>query len=56
MTIRLLRLGRRVYDKYKRIKGAKIHAVVSFESLPLSVQIGPSDENDPKRPIKLLKT
>ncbi|MEM1514752.1 MAG: transposase [Candidatus Bathyarchaeia archaeon] len=43
------------YDGYKHIKGTKIHAVVSPESLPLSVQAGPGDEHDSKHFIKLLE-
>ncbi|MEM2751076.1 MAG: transposase [Nitrososphaerales archaeon] len=37
------------------MKGTKIHAVVSLETLPLSIQVGPGDEHDLKYSIKLLE-
>ncbi|MEM1537957.1 MAG: IS5 family transposase [Candidatus Nezhaarchaeales archaeon] len=43
------------YDGYKHVKGTKIHAVVSPEALPPSLQVGPGDEHDSKRFIKLLE-
>jgi len=43
------------YDGYKHIKDTKIHAFVSPESLPLSLQVGPGNEHDSKRFVKLLE-
>ncbi|MBS7634698.1 transposase [Candidatus Bathyarchaeota archaeon] len=41
------------YDGYRRIKGTKMHAAVSHEALPLSVQVG--DEHDSNRLTPLPK-
>ena len=43
------------YDGYKRVKGTKVHAVVSHEAIPLSIQVGPGNEHDCKRFIGLLE-
>ncbi|MEM2168690.1 MAG: transposase [Candidatus Bathyarchaeia archaeon] len=58
LTARPLELGEGGivgYDGYKHIKGTKIHALVSSEALPLSVQAGPGDEHNSKYFIKLLE-
>ncbi|MGC8961662.1 MAG: transposase [Candidatus Bathyarchaeia archaeon] len=36
------------YDGYKKVKGARVHAVASPEALPLSIKIGPGNEHDSK--------
>ncbi|MEM1545776.1 MAG: hypothetical protein QXY40_02330 [Candidatus Methanomethylicia archaeon] len=48
MTAIKARKGACRLDGYKHIKGAKIHAFVSPESLPLNVQVGPGNEHDSK--------
>lgn len=44
------------YDAYKKIKGTKVHAVVTPESLPIAVAIGPGDEHEGRKLIPLMES
>lgn len=43
------------YDGHKKTKGSKIHGVVTFTSLPVSIDLGASNEHESRRLITLLK-
>lgn len=46
----------RGYDgHHKNIKGSKVHAVVTFTSLPVAIDLGPGNEHESRRLITLLK-
>jgi transposase len=43
------------FDGNKKVKGSKIHALVTVDSLPLSIQLGRANEHDSRKVIPLLE-
>jgi len=49
--------GRQVgYDGHKHIKGTKIHAVTTKESLPVAVVIGPANQHEGRKLIPVMES
>jgi hypothetical protein len=49
--------GRQVgYDGHKHIKGTKIHAVATKESLPVAVVIGPANQHEGRKLIPVMES
>ena len=43
------------FDGHKRVKGAKIHALVTTQSLPVSILLGQANEHDSRKLIPLVE-
>lgn len=43
------------YDGHKKVKGSKIHAAVTPDTLPINMQIGPANEHDSRKLITLIQ-
>jgi Transposase DDE domain len=44
------------YDGHKGIKGTKVHAVVTHDSLPIAIAIGRGNEHEGRKLIPLLNS
>jgi transposase len=52
----LQRKGQEIgYDGHKKTKGSKVHTVVTYASLPVTIDLGPGNEHESRRLFSLLK-